>query len=80
MSYYGGGLTGPQRQVLAMAIGSDPAPLRVRGGYRAVAERLDRLGLVKLRIGGSGKAWTAPWWYEIVPTEEGREKARSQRW
>lgn len=47
-------------------------PVEVRGGKLRTAETLAREGLIKIQIGGSGRAWVAPWWHEAVATERGR--------
>lgn len=72
-------MTGPQRELLDTALFHERygwGPVRPTGPRLRVAERLATMGLVEMRIGGSGQAWKAPWWFEIVLTELGRREAR----
>jgi hypothetical protein len=64
-------MTRPQRDLLTHVAAVGRA--RVDGNQLRVARSLERMGLVEIIVGGSGVAFTYPWWWEAWITDAGRE-------
>lgn len=60
-------MTKAQRNLLERVECNAPKRMRVHGSDLVTARNLERLGLVKLTIGGSRIPWAGRWWYEITP-------------
>lgn len=72
-------LTQPQREMLDRLRAErdlfhrlSDEPVRVGGNDLRVAMSLERKGLVKIGVGGSGVAYLAPWWWTAQLTKAGR--------
>lgn len=63
-------LTQPQLRLLRAVVATG-GPCSVSGNQYRVAKALERMGLVRVQVGGSGVAYQGTWWWEAVATAEG---------